>query len=41
MTDERWKKTYDFMVQEKLLSPKVDYRSAFTTEIVDQVRVLP
>jgi len=28
-------------VREKLLSPKVDYRSAFTTDIVDQVRVLP
>ncbi len=41
MTDARWKKTYDFMVQEKLLSPKVDYRKAFTTELMDQVRVLP
>jgi len=41
MTDARWKKTYDFMVQEKLLDPKVDYRSAFTTDIVDQVHVLP
>ncbi|MPS25391.1 ABC transporter substrate-binding protein [Pigmentiphaga sp.] len=41
MTDARWKKTYDFMVREKLLSPKVDYRSAFTTDIVDQVHVLP
>ena len=41
MTDARWKKTYDFMVQEKLLDAKVDYRKAFTTEIVDQVHVLP
>lgn len=41
MTDARWKKTYDFMVQEKLLDPKVDYHKAFTTELVDQVHVLP
>ncbi|VCU68069.1 Putative thiamine biosynthesis protein [Pigmentiphaga humi] len=41
MTDARWKQTYDFMVQEKLLDPKVDYKAAFTTEIVDQVKVLP
>lgn len=41
MTDQRWKATYDFMVAEKLLDPKVDYRRAFTTELIDQVKVLP
>ncbi|GAA4324388.1 ABC transporter substrate-binding protein [Pigmentiphaga soli] len=41
MTDERWQATRDFMVKEKLLDPKVDVRKAYTTELVDQVRVLP
>ncbi|WP_420227546.1 ABC transporter substrate-binding protein [Pigmentiphaga litoralis] len=41
MTDARWKATYDFMVKEKLLAPSVDYRKAFTTELVDKVNVLP
>jgi NitT/TauT family transport system substrate-binding protein len=41
MTDARWKATYDFMVQEKLLAPSVDYRKAFTTELVDKINVLP
>jgi NitT/TauT family transport system substrate-binding protein len=41
MTDARWKQTYDFMVQAGLIKPNVDYRSAYTLQFVDQVKVLP
>ena len=41
MTDARWKQTYDFMVQAGLIKPDVDYRSAYTLQFVDQVKVLP
>ena len=41
MTADRWQKTRDFMVSQKLLDAKVDVRKAYTTELVDQVRVLP
>jgi NitT/TauT family transport system substrate-binding protein len=41
MTDARWKRTYDFMAGAKLLKPGVDYRQAYTLEIVKNVRVLP
>ena len=41
MTDERWKKTYDYMVSANLLKPDVDYRQAFTTQFVKDLRVMP
>jgi NitT/TauT family transport system substrate-binding protein len=41
MTDARWTQTYDFMVQAGLIKPDVDYRSAYTLQFVDQVKVLP
>jgi NitT/TauT family transport system substrate-binding protein len=41
MTDARWKRTYDFMAGAKLLKPGVDYRQAYTLEIVKNVKVLP
>jgi NitT/TauT family transport system substrate-binding protein len=41
MTDERWKKTYDYMVSAALLKPEVDYRQAFTTQFVRDLRVMP
>jgi NitT/TauT family transport system substrate-binding protein len=41
MTDERWKQTYDFMAQAGLIKPNVDYRSAYTLQFVDAVKVLP
>jgi NitT/TauT family transport system substrate-binding protein len=34
MTDARWKKTRDFMVQAKLLDAKVDWKAAYTTQFV-------
>lgn len=41
VTDERMKKTYDMMVSMKLLDPKVDYRKAYTTEYVKDLKILP
>jgi len=41
MTDARWKQTFQFMEQAKLLRPDVDYRKAFTLEFVQKVKVLP
>jgi NitT/TauT family transport system substrate-binding protein len=41
MSDERWKKTYDYMVSAGLLDSKVDYRQAFTTQFVKDLRVMP
>jgi NitT/TauT family transport system substrate-binding protein len=41
MTDERWKKTYDYMVSAGLLKPEVDYRQAFTLQFVKDLRVMP
>jgi len=41
MTDARWLATYQFMLQNKLIKPSVDPKRAYTTEIVDQVKVLP
>jgi len=41
MTDERWKKTYDYMTSAGLLKPEVDYKQAFTTQFVKDLRVLP
>jgi NitT/TauT family transport system substrate-binding protein len=41
MTDARWKATRDFMVEQKLMGAGVDVHQAYTTELVDQVHVLP
>lgn len=41
MTEERWKKTYDYMISAALLKPDVDYRQAFTTQFVRDLRVMP
>jgi NitT/TauT family transport system substrate-binding protein len=41
MTDERWKRTSDFMLETKLLKPSVDYRRAYTLELIKDVRVTP
>lgn len=40
MTDERWKKTYDFMVRNDLVPADVDYKKAYTLEFLpDDPRV--
>jgi len=41
MTDERWKKTADFMTEWGLLKPGTDWRKAYTLQFVKDVRVLP
>jgi NitT/TauT family transport system substrate-binding protein len=41
MTDARWKKTYDFMAGAGLAKADVDYRRAYTLDLVKAMRVLP
>ncbi len=41
MSAARYKEIYDLMVQEGLLKPDVDYRQAFTTRFVKDLRVMP
>lgn len=41
ITAVRWQKTYQFMVDSNLLKKETDWKSAFTTDIVKQVKVLP
>ena len=41
MTDERWKKTADFMIAAGLLKPDTDWRKAYTTQFVKDLRILP
>ena len=41
MTEARWKKTYDFMVEYGLLDPKTDWHKAYTTRFVDDLKVMP
>lgn len=41
MTDERWKKTYDTMVATGLLKADTDWRKAYTTQFVKDMKVMP
>jgi NitT/TauT family transport system substrate-binding protein len=41
MTDARWRRTFEFMVEAKMVKPELDYRRAYTLELVKDVRVLP
>ncbi|WP_434460794.1 ABC transporter substrate-binding protein [Serratia plymuthica] len=41
MTEARWQKTRDFMVNAKLLNADTDWKQAYTTEFVDQMQVKP
>jgi NitT/TauT family transport system substrate-binding protein len=41
MTDERWKKTFDFMVAAGLLKPTTDYRKAYTLQFVKDLKIMP
>ncbi len=41
MTDARMKATYDMMVANKLLDPKVDLKATYTTQFVKDLKVLP
>ncbi len=41
MTDARWKQTYHFMVGAGLVRTDVDYRKAYTLDLLKGIRVLP
>jgi NitT/TauT family transport system substrate-binding protein len=41
MTDERWKATYDTMVKLGLLKPEVDWKAAYTTRFVRDLKIMP
>jgi NitT/TauT family transport system substrate-binding protein len=41
MTDARWQRTFEFMVAAKMVKPDLDYRRAYTLELVRDVKVLP
>jgi NitT/TauT family transport system substrate-binding protein len=41
MTEERWKKTHEYMVSAGLLAPNVDVRQAYTTQFVKDLKVMP
>ena len=40
MTDARWKATYDFMVDGGLLDKAVDWKKAYTTQFVKDLKIL-
>jgi NitT/TauT family transport system substrate-binding protein len=39
MTEARWKQTYDYLVEAGLLKPEVDWRKAFTTDFVKDLKI--
>jgi NitT/TauT family transport system substrate-binding protein len=41
MTDARWRRTFEFMVEAKMVKPDLDYRRAYTLDIVREARILP
>jgi NitT/TauT family transport system substrate-binding protein len=41
MSDARWKKTRDFMVESGLLKPETDWQRAYTTRFVNELKVMP
>lgn len=41
MTEARWKQTYDFMVKAGLLKAETDWRKAFTTQFVKDLKITP
>lgn len=41
MSDERWKKTADFMIDAGLLKPDTDWHKAYTLQFVKDVKILP
>jgi NitT/TauT family transport system substrate-binding protein len=40
MTEEHWKKTYDYLVEAGLLKPETDWKKAFTTEFVKNLGIM-
>ncbi len=41
ITDERWKRTFEYMVSAGLLKPDVDWKQAYTTQFVRDLKVMP
>jgi NitT/TauT family transport system substrate-binding protein len=41
MTDARWKQTYDFMVGAGLLKAETEWKKAYTTQFVKDLKVMP
>lgn len=41
MTDARMKATFDMMVANKLIDPKVDYKTTYTDQFVKDLRIMP
>lgn len=41
MTDERWEKTAKFMVDAGLLKPTTDWKKAYTTQFVKDLKIMP
>jgi NitT/TauT family transport system substrate-binding protein len=41
MTEARWKRTFDFMVEYGLIPANVDWKKAYTTRFVDDLKVMP
>ena len=41
MTDARWKQTYDFMVDAGLLKAETDWKKAYTTQFVKDLKIMP
>jgi NitT/TauT family transport system substrate-binding protein len=41
MTETRWKQTYDFMVKAGLLKAETDWKKAFTTQFVKDLKITP
>ncbi|VWX62325.1 Nitrate ABC transporter substrate-binding protein [Burkholderiales bacterium 8X] len=41
MTDARWEQTYKFMVGAGLLKPETDWKKAYTTRFVKDLKVMP
>lgn len=40
ITEERWKKTYDYLVSAGLLKPETDWKKAFTTQFVKDLKIM-
>jgi NitT/TauT family transport system substrate-binding protein len=41
MTDVRWQRTFEFMVQAGMVKPDLDYKRAYTLDVIREVKVLP
>lgn len=41
ITEARWKASYELMVASGLLKPETDWRKAFSTSIISDIRVMP